>query len=85
VTELCPLLDQHCLGTRRLDLLFHRVDSQIEAIRIGTAKPARDAKRLTKLLVDRLDTVDPGLGIELMTIQPSDGTGPLINAAWLMP
>jgi protein ImuB len=68
VTELCARLDQHCLGARRLDLLFHRVDSQIEAIRIGTAKPARDGRRLAKLLVDRLDTVDPGLGIELMTL-----------------
>lgn len=44
------------------------MDNRIEAIRIGTALPVRDAKRLTKLLCDRIETIDPGFGIEIMRL-----------------
>lgn len=62
--RLCADLDKFQEGARRLDLLFQRVDSHMEAIRIGTAKPTRDAKHLAKMLIEKLDTVDPGFGIE---------------------
>jgi protein ImuB len=68
VEELCAALEAKGQGARRLDLLFHRVDNRIEAIRVGTARPARDAKRLTRLLCDRLETVDPGFGVERMAL-----------------
>lgn len=65
---LCAELERQGLGARRLDLLFHRVDNRIEAIRAGTAKPLRDAARMTRLLCDRIETVAPGYGIELMVL-----------------
>jgi len=65
---LCALLVAKGVGVRRLDLLFHRVDSDVQAIRIGTARPNRDAKRLTRLLCDRLETIDPGFGVEAMSL-----------------
>ena len=68
VAQLCEALEAKGLGARRLDLLFHRVDNRIEAIRIGTALPVRDVKRLTRLLCDRIETVAPGFGIEIMTL-----------------
>jgi len=68
VEALCQALEAKGLGARRLDLLFHRVDNCIEAIRVGTAVPVRDVKRLTRLLTDRIETVDPGFGIEIMTL-----------------
>lgn len=68
VRDLCRGLERRGLGARRLDLLFHRVDSGLQAIRVGTALPVRDAKRLTRLLCDRIDTVDPGFGIEAMEL-----------------
>jgi protein ImuB len=68
VGELCDVLETRSLGARRLDLLLHRVDNRIEAIRIGTALPLRDAKRLTRLLTDKIETIDPGFGIELMRL-----------------
>ncbi len=37
-------------------------------IRVGTARPVRDAKRLTQLLYDQLETIDPAFGVELMTL-----------------
>ena len=68
VVQLCEALEAKGLGARRLDLLFHRVDNRIEAIRIGTARPVRDAKRLTRLLCDKIETIDPGFGIEIMRL-----------------
>ena len=68
VAELCAILEVQGLGARRLDLLLHRVDNRIEAIRVGTALPVRDVKRLTRLLTDKIETIDPGFGIELMRL-----------------
>ena len=65
---LCEMLVAKGVGVRRLDLLFHRVDSEVQAIRIGTARPNRDAKRLTRLLCDKLETIDPGFGVEAMSL-----------------
>jgi protein ImuB len=69
--ELSGRLEANGLGARRLDLICHRVDSQAQAIRVGTATPVRDAKRLTRLLCDRIETIDPGFGIEVMTLAAS--------------
>jgi len=55
-------------GARRLDCYFHRVDGQCQAVRIGTAAPSRDAKHLAKLLSAKIETIEPGLGIEAMTL-----------------
>jgi protein ImuB len=68
VITLCEALEAKGLGAKRLDLLFHLVDNRIEAIRIGTALAVRDAKRLTRLLCDKIETVDPGFGIEIMRL-----------------
>jgi len=55
-------------GARRLDCYFHRVDGHAQAIRVGTAAPSRDPKHLAKLLSAKVETIDPGLGIEAMTL-----------------
>lgn len=68
VDALCEALEAKGLGARTLDLRFHRVDNRIEVIRVGLAKPVRDIKRLTRLLCDKLETVDPGFGVETMVL-----------------
>ncbi len=68
VIALCEMLEAKGLGARRLDLLFHRVDRGIEAIRIGTATPVRGPKRLTRLLCDKIETIDPGFGVEMVSL-----------------
>ncbi|MFP1646297.1 Y-family DNA polymerase [Pontitalea aquivivens] len=68
VDALCGELEQQGLGARRLDLLFHLVDGTMQFIRIGTAQPVRDRKRLARLLCDKIETVDPGFGIEIMEL-----------------
>lgn len=62
--HLCRDLETAGLGARRLDFLCKRVDGVTTAIRIGTAKATRDPVHLAKLLAARLDTVDPGFGID---------------------
>ena len=64
VEDLVPRLAQEGTGARRLDLGFHRVDGRVERIRLGTARPSRDPRHLVALFKERLDTIDPGLGIE---------------------
>lgn len=68
---LCDRLETRGLGVRRLDWLCERVDHRIEAARIGLACPTRDAARLTRLLVDRIERLDPGFGIERMSLSAS--------------
>ncbi|MBO1324306.1 DNA polymerase Y family protein [Acetobacter sp. TBRC 12305] len=68
VPPLCQALDTRAEGVRRLDLLLHRVDSRIQAIRVVTAMPVRDIKRLTRLLCEKIETIDPGFGIERMVL-----------------
>jgi protein ImuB len=65
-TQLCEVLEAKGLSARQLDLLFYRVDNRIEAIRIGTARPMRDVKRLTRLLCDKIETIDPGRELLLL-------------------
>ncbi|MCP8893325.1 DNA polymerase Y family protein [Shinella daejeonensis] len=67
-TQLCEALEEKGLGARRLDLICHRVDNRLAAVRVGMAQPVRDAKRLTRLLSDKIETIDPGFGIEVMTL-----------------
>jgi protein ImuB len=55
-------------GARRLDCYFHRVDGHIQAVRVGTAAPSREQARLAKLLCAKIEFVEPGLGIEAMTL-----------------
>jgi protein ImuB len=55
-------------GARRLDLAFHRVDGRVEHIVLGTARPSRDPHHLAALFNARLDTIDPGLGVEDMIL-----------------
>ena len=89
VDLLCAALGERGLGARKLDLLFHRVDDVLQAVRVGTAKPVRDRKRLTRLLCDRIETVSPGFGIETMILsapltEPLDyrnGVSDLVDAA----
>lgn len=69
--ELCTRLAARGLGARWLDLICYRVDSHAQALRIGTATPVCEARRLTRLLCDRIETIDPRFGIEVMTLTAS--------------
>jgi protein ImuB len=42
--------------------------NRLRAIRVGTALPVRDVARLTGLLCDKIQTIDSGVGIEIMSL-----------------
>ena len=62
--DLCLDLEKTQEGARKLDLVFQRADGTPQIIRIGTARASRDPVHLARLLMEKLDTVDPGFGIE---------------------
>jgi len=66
--EVCSGLEAAGQGAKRLDAYFFRVDSRIETARVGMAAPTRDARRLAKLLCEKLERVDPGFGIDKMVL-----------------
>ncbi|MBY5904177.1 DNA polymerase Y family protein [Rhizobium leguminosarum] len=68
VVQLIEELQRRGLGVRRADLIVEKVDGTRQAIRAGTVKPVRDAIWLTKLLRDRTEKIEPGFGIEKLTL-----------------
>ncbi len=74
--ELCARLEDQGQGAKGLDAFFFRVDNRIEATRVGLASPSRDAPRLAKLLIEKLERVDPGFGVERMVLA-APGAEPL--------
>ena len=68
VGDICRELEPRGLGARRLDLLCTRVDGSFQATRIGTARPVRDPAHLAQLLREKIETIDPGFGIEVMVL-----------------
>lgn len=70
-TDIVAVMTAMGVGARRLDLHFHRVDGHHQAVRVGTATPTRDPRHMAKLLSQRIETVDPGLGIEAMSLVAS--------------
>ena len=68
VARLAQDLTEAHLGVRRLFLLCHRIDDAVQQIATGTARPTRDAAHLRLLLGRRIETIEPGYGIEAMRL-----------------
>jgi len=68
VGEACAALQARGAGARTLDLVFERVDGSVQMVRVGTARPVRDPMHLARLLDERIETVDPGFGVEAMRL-----------------
>ena len=66
--SLCARLEREGQGARRFELAFHRVDGKAHSLAIGLALAARDPARIARLFAPKLETVDPGFGIEVVTI-----------------
>ncbi|MBC7670109.1 MAG: DNA polymerase Y family protein [Gemmatimonadaceae bacterium] len=68
VALICRRLEEEGQGARRFEIVFHRLDGKAIPIRAGLSRPGRDAGRVTRLLTPKLDTVDPGFGVEVVTV-----------------
>jgi protein ImuB len=67
-TKLCARLEAGGHGARRFEIAFHRVDGKTLPLTIGLSLAGRDALRIARLFQPKLETVDPGFGIESVTI-----------------
>jgi protein ImuB len=74
--ELCARLEARMMGAAQFAADFHRVDGRRQTAAIRTALPVRDAARVARLLAERLDRVDPGFGVEVVTLR-ADRVAPL--------
>jgi len=66
--KLCARLEAEGHGGRRFEIAFHRVDGKAPSVAVGLSLPGRDARRIGRLFQPKLETVDPGFGIESVTI-----------------
>jgi protein ImuB len=71
-TRLCARLEAEGHGARRFEIAFHRVDGKALPLAVGLALPGRDARRIARLFQPKLETVDPGFGIEVVTLAAFD-------------
>jgi protein ImuB len=71
LAELVVTLTERSLGIRSLALLCERVDGEVQRVVLGTARPTRDPEHLRRLIGARIDTIDPGFGIEAMGLVAS--------------
>jgi len=72
-------LEREGLGARRFVARFLRVDGGVPTIGIATARPVREAVYVLKLLAGKLETVDPGFGVEMVALEAL-ALGPLAAA-----
>jgi protein ImuB len=68
VRGLVPLLAEAGLGIRRLILLCERVDNAVQPVLVSTARATRDGRHLHALLRAKIETIEPGFGIERMRL-----------------
>lgn len=82
--RLCEQLDRQQQGCRRLELTLYRVDGSVQSVAAGTAAPAREAEHLARLFAERLAHLDPGFGVEAVTLA-APVTEPLAPAQVVAP
>jgi protein ImuB len=66
--RLCARLEAEGQGAGRFELAFHRLDGRAQRLAIGLSLPGRDASAVARLFAPMLETVDPGFGIEVVTL-----------------
>ncbi|ATY32510.1 DUF6504 family protein [Sphingomonas psychrotolerans] len=68
VPRLTVVLEAKGLGASRIELVADRIDGVPQRIRIGLARPNRDGAHLLRLLVRRIEQIEPGYGIDVLTL-----------------
>ena len=68
VRRLVPMLAQAGLGLRRLVLLCDRIDKEVQAVTISLARATRDCAHLRRLIEAKIETIEPGFGIERLRL-----------------
>lgn len=67
--KMCARLTGAGLGLRSASLKGYRIDGKLQSIGISTTRPSADANHLFKLFELKIETIAPGLGIELFVLE----------------
>ena len=67
-SRLCERLEARCLGARRLELVFQRLDNSRQLQAVALTAPSHGVRHIARLLDERLEQLDPGEGIEAMRL-----------------
>ncbi|MFZ3007797.1 MAG: DNA polymerase Y family protein, partial [Phenylobacterium sp.] len=70
--QLCARLEKEGQGARRFELCFHRIDGRVAPLNVGLALAARDPVRIAKLFAPKIETIDPGFGVEVVTLEAAE-------------
>jgi protein ImuB len=70
--SICKRLYGEGMGLRTAAITYYRMDGKSGIISIGTNHPSQRSDHLFKLFSLTLDTVEPGLGIELFVLEAFD-------------
>jgi protein ImuB len=68
VPRLTSALAEKGVGATRIELIADRIDGVPQRIRIGLARPSRDGAHLLRLLIRRIEQVEPGYGVDALTL-----------------
>ena len=68
VPRLTAALAKKGVGATRIELIADRIDGVPQRIRIGLARPSRDGAHLLRLLIRRIEQVEPGYGVDALTL-----------------
>jgi protein ImuB len=66
--ELCAKLARAARGCRRLALWIARTDGSSTVIEAGLSAPSREKRHLLRLIEDKIEAIDMGFGVDLMTL-----------------
>lgn len=65
---LCARLLAAGQGARRFEIAYHRVDGKPLLAEVGLAVAGREAGRIARLFAPKLEHLDPGFGVEAVTL-----------------
>jgi protein ImuB len=68
LVDLCAGLEAAHKGARRLELAVFRADGTIARTAVGTSRPTRTPSHLRRLFREKLDRLDAGFGIDVITL-----------------
>ena len=68
VARLATALAETGQGARLVELVGARVDNRPQRLCIGLARPTRDPQHLLKLIARRIEEIEPGYGLDALTL-----------------
>lgn len=68
LTRLCDLLAGELMGARMVTLAAYRVDGKVERVTVALSRPSREIGHFRRLFTEKIESIDPGFGIDVMTL-----------------